>query len=103
MAKKKKRTISKKEVEHIASLARLPLTEKELKKFQKQLSEILDYVAALEKVDTSKVKPTSQVTGLENVFCEDRAVESPISSQEALSSAPQTYKDFFKIKGIFGK
>jgi aspartyl-tRNA(Asn)/glutamyl-tRNA(Gln) amidotransferase subunit C len=103
MAKKKKRAIGKKEVEHVASLARLTLTQRELKKFQKQLSEILDYVAALEGVETAKVKPTSQVTGLENVFCQDKVVEPTISSREALSSAPQTYKGFFKIKGILGK
>jgi len=59
--------ISKKEIEHIASLARLRFTEKELNMFSKDLSEILSFFKKLEKVKTNSVPETSQVTGLENV------------------------------------
>lgn len=63
--------ISEEQVRHIASLARLGLKEGEDKKFAGQLSEILSYVEMLNEVDTSDVKPTSQVTGLENVKRKD--------------------------------
>jgi len=51
--------ISKEEVQHIAKLARLGLTEKEIKKFQKELSSILDYIEKLKEVDVSSIEPTS--------------------------------------------
>lgn len=50
--------ISKEEVQHIAKLARIGLTEDEIKRFQKDLSSILDYFDSLKKVDVSKVEPT---------------------------------------------
>ena len=63
--------ISKEEVEHIAKLARLGLTEKEIGKFQKELSLILDYVEKLKEVDVSKVEPTSHPLKVENVMRKD--------------------------------
>jgi aspartyl-tRNA(Asn)/glutamyl-tRNA(Gln) amidotransferase subunit C len=63
--------ISKEEVEHIAKLARLGLTEKEIGKFQKELSLILDYVEKLKEVDVSKVEPTSHLLRVENVMRKD--------------------------------
>ncbi len=63
--------LSKEEVRKIAALAKLTLSEQEEKKFQTQLSDVLSYIDKLNEVDTSKVKPTSQVTGLENVFKQD--------------------------------
>ena len=63
--------ISKKEVKHIAKLARINLTEKEEEKFSKELSSILDFVNQLNKLDTKGVEPLAQVTGLKNVMRED--------------------------------
>ncbi len=63
--------ISKEEVKHIAKLARLGLTEKEIEKFQKELSSILDYVEKLKEVDVSKVEPTSHPLKMENVMRKD--------------------------------
>lgn len=60
------------EVKHIAKLANLTLSENEVEKFRGQLSEVLAYVEKLKEVETSSVEPTSQVTGLENVFREDK-------------------------------
>lgn len=59
--------ISKDEVEHIAKLARLGLTETEIKKFQKELSSILDYVEKLKRVDVSGVAATSHPLSAENI------------------------------------
>jgi len=56
------------DVKHVAKLANLPLTDEEIKKFQEQLSSVVSYIDELQEVDTKDVEPTSQTTGLENVF-----------------------------------
>lgn len=63
--------LTRDQVIHVAKLARLGLTEKEVEKFQKELSNILDYVEILSEVDTKGVEPTAQVTGLKNVTRKD--------------------------------
>ncbi len=63
--------ISKDEVQHIAKLARVHLSAKEVEKFQHELSAILDFVGQLSEVDTSGVEPTRQTTGLESVLRKD--------------------------------
>jgi aspartyl-tRNA(Asn)/glutamyl-tRNA(Gln) amidotransferase subunit C len=55
------------EVRHIAKLAKLKLSEEEIKKFTTQLSDILGFFEQLQEVDTENVEETSQVTGLENI------------------------------------
>ncbi|MBL7156150.1 MAG: Asp-tRNA(Asn)/Glu-tRNA(Gln) amidotransferase subunit GatC [Candidatus Pacebacteria bacterium] len=92
--------ISKKEVQHIAKLANLSLSEKEVIKFQKQLGDVLDYIEILNKLNTKKEKPCSQVTGLENIFKQDK-VKKSFSQNQALSNAKSKYNGYFKIKGIF--
>jgi len=87
------------DVSHVAKLANLPLSDEEKKKFEKQLSETLDYVAQLEEIDTKGVEPTSQVTGLENVTREDEVTPS-LSQKEALKNAKSTHNGFFKVKAI---
>lgn len=95
-----KKTLTKKQIKHVAKLADLKLTENEVVKFQKQLSEVLAYVAQLDRLDTKGVAPTSQVTGLENVFRKDEPAPS-LSQEEALSGAKKKEKGFFKTKAIF--
>lgn len=87
-------------VVHVAQLAKLKLTPQEKAKFQKQLSEIIDYFTLLNEVKTEKVEPTSQVTGLENVYREDQ-VEEGLSQAETLSGAKEKHQGRFKIKAIF--
>ena len=67
--------ITKAELEHIALLARLNLTEAEKEKFAPQLDSILDYISQLNEVDTKNVEPTAQVSGLMNVWREDEIKE----------------------------
>lgn len=67
--------ISRKEVQHIAKLARLGLTEKEVDKFRKELSGILDYMAKLKEIEVAKVKPTSHPLKVENRTRRDEAKE----------------------------
>ena len=87
-------------VTHIAKLASLPLKAEDVQKFEKQLSEVLTYVEQLQKVDTSNIVPTSQVTGLENVVREDVSRES-LSQESVLSQTKSSQHGFFKVSGIF--
>ena len=96
----KKTKLTRKEVLHIARLANLHLTEKEVRKFQHELSDILEYIEILNELDTGGVRPTSQVTGLENVFRKDE-IEESLSQKEALSGTKQKHNGYFKVKSIF--
>lgn len=92
--------LSKSEVEHIAELARLRLTEVEKEKYSEQLSGILNYVEKLSEVDTSQVEPTSQVTGLTNIMRSDEIIESGIN-EELVVCAPEHQDGFLVIPKIF--
>lgn len=92
--------LSTTEVEHIAKLARLKLTEAEKEKYSGQLSGILDYVEKLSAVDTADVEPTSQVTGLTNIMRDDVVIESGIA-EELVAGAPESVDGFVKIPKIF--
>lgn len=63
--------LSEEEVRHVAKLARIYLTDDEVKRFSKQLSGVLEYVDILGELDTENVECTSQVTGLKNVLSKD--------------------------------
>jgi aspartyl-tRNA(Asn)/glutamyl-tRNA(Gln) amidotransferase subunit C len=80
--------ISKKEVEHVAHLARLTLTDEELEKMTGQLDNLLSYVAKLDELDTSQVAPTTHVFSVSNAFREDVEKES-LPQAEALANGPQ--------------
>ena len=67
--------ITREENEHIAELSRLDLSEDEKEKFGGQLDSILQYVSQLDEVDTTKVEPTAQVSGLVDVWREDKVNE----------------------------
>jgi len=93
--------ISKKEVKHIAKLARLGLTEKELDKMQKELSSILDYMKKLKKVNVSKVEPTSHSVQLENVMREDEVKNiDPQAKKKSLKQASEIKDNYLKVKSI---
>jgi aspartyl/glutamyl-tRNA(Asn/Gln) amidotransferase, C subunit len=79
--------ISRAEVEHVAHLARLGLTDAEIDLLQTQLSRILQAIEALREVDTSTVGPTAQVIALENVMRDDVA-RPGLSREAALANAP---------------
>ena len=94
--------IKKKEVEHIAKLARLGLTEKEREKMQKELSSVLDYIEKLKEVDISKVKPTSHSIKVENVIRNDEArTLKPEVRRKIIEQVPETKAGYLKVKSIF--
>jgi aspartyl-tRNA(Asn)/glutamyl-tRNA(Gln) amidotransferase subunit C len=79
--------ISRSDVEHVASLARIGLTDSEIDLMVPQLSRILEAVGKLSEVDTSSVGPTAQVIALENVMRNDIARPS-MDREAALAEAP---------------
>jgi aspartyl-tRNA(Asn)/glutamyl-tRNA(Gln) amidotransferase subunit C len=88
--------ISVQDVEHIADLARLELTEAEKEQYSIQLSAILDYFDKLRNLDTDSVLPLSHPLHLENTFQSDQAIES-VAPQAALSNAPDQAEDCFRV------
>ena len=92
--------LTAKEVKHVARLARIGLSEKEVEKFRDQLSAILDFVEKLQEVNTAKIKALSQTTGLKNVFRQDIVTPS-LSQNQALKNAPKKFKGYFKTKAVF--
>lgn len=94
--------LSKKEVEHIALLARLKLTDEEIEKFSNQLSQILEYVEQLQQVNTDGVELTAQVTGLENVLRPDELIQCDNKTiKKSLALAPETEDDLVKTRSVF--
>jgi aspartyl-tRNA(Asn)/glutamyl-tRNA(Gln) amidotransferase subunit C len=93
--------LSKQEIQHIAKLARLELTDKELEKYGGQLSAVLNYIDQLKEVDVKGVEPTAQVTGLENVLREDEIKDWDEKEIEAsLKDAPEREERFIKVKRV---
>lgn len=91
--------IGRKEVEHVALLSRLELTESEIDRFAAQLSRILDYARDLDEVDTTGVQPMSHAIDAENVWRED-AVAPSLPIAEALANAPSREGNFFKVPKV---
>jgi len=92
-------TLGKDTVKHVAHLARVELTEKELDYYVGQLGAILDYIGKLKEVNIEGVEPTSHVLHLENVYREDK-VKPSLSADEALKNAPAREGDFFKVPPV---
>ncbi len=93
--------LSEDQIKHIAKLARLELSEAELKKYGSQLSDVLSYVDQLREADVDGVEPTAQVTGLENIFREDAVEEwDGVERMAALDQAPDTEDGQVKVKRV---
>ena len=93
--------LSTSDVEHIATLSRLSLSEAEKKKFAGQLSNVLNYVDELNEVDTKGVEVTSQVTGLTNVAEADKKRGCEMNYDEIASNAPEFRDGSFVVPGVF--
>ncbi len=91
--------ISIKDVEYVAGLAKLELSEKEKKKFQKELDNIIKYIDQLKEVNTEGIPPTSRVIPMENVLREDEVLKS-LSQDEALANAPEKEDGYFKVPKV---
>ncbi len=91
--------ISKDQVEKVAKLARLHVTESEKDAFAKQLSQILTHVEKLNQYDTKGIEPTSTVLGQVNVFRDD-IVRPSLPVEKALANAPEREADAFCVPKI---
>jgi aspartyl-tRNA(Asn)/glutamyl-tRNA(Gln) amidotransferase subunit C len=95
-------TLSRTDVEHVAHLARLGLTEHELATLEGQLNHIVDQYAILAQLETEHIPPTAQTIELENILRDDVAGES-LDRDEILALAPQRAGDYFIVPPILGE
>ena len=91
--------ISRQDVEHVALLARLELTEQEIAEYTGQLNAILEYAAVLEQLDTGDVPPTAHAVPLHNVMRTDE-VRLSMSQDKVLQNAPDSEDGFFRVPKI---
>lgn len=83
--------LTREEVLHIASLARIELTEDEMIKYQEELSNILEYVGMLQKVDTAGIEPISQITDLTNRTRPDELLRAPLAAPDSLLACSRLF------------
>jgi aspartyl-tRNA(Asn)/glutamyl-tRNA(Gln) amidotransferase subunit C len=94
-------SITRREIEHVARLAHLALSEEELERLGGQLSAILEAVSKVSELDLAEVEPTSHPLDLVNVWREDEPRPS-LDPGEALANAPDTEGGFFKVPPTSG-
>ncbi len=91
--------ISRKEVEHVAVLARLALKDEELDQLTGQMDQILGYVDKLNELDTDNIVPTAHAVPVENAFRDD-VVKPSIGIEKALLNAPDPANDCFRVPKV---
>jgi aspartyl-tRNA(Asn)/glutamyl-tRNA(Gln) amidotransferase subunit C len=91
--------LTRDQVEHVANLAKLGLTEEEIELYRKQLSAILEYAAILQQLDTEAIPPTATVLPLCNVMRADVPAAS-LSQEDALANAPAVAAGHFQVRAI---
>ncbi|MBI4158600.1 MAG: Asp-tRNA(Asn)/Glu-tRNA(Gln) amidotransferase subunit GatC [Candidatus Yanofskybacteria bacterium] len=99
--------LSDKEIQHIAQLARIKLTEKEKDKFKKELSLILDYVKKLNELDTDRIQPLYQTTRIVNALRPDEhrkdfEMDKDLN-EKLIGQAPSRQDRFIKVKSVLRK
>ena len=96
--------ITRKDVEHVARLARLSLTEEEKERYAAQLSSILDYIEKLQQLNTDNVEPMTHAIPMANVWREDLAQSSRDRGlgdpKDVVANAPESEGPFFKVKKV---
>ena len=92
-------SVTQKDVEYIAKLAKLKLNKDELENYTKDMNEILEYIDKLNELDTEKIEPLSHPLGTKNVLREDIPRQS-IEREKALKNAPKATHEFFKVPKV---
>ncbi len=99
-----KKIITKNLVDHIAKLAKIPVSEREKESLVEGFNKTLAVIDELFKVDVKKVEPTHQVTGLENILREDEVDEKKTLTQDqALSNTKNKYNSYFVVDQILAE
>ena len=91
--------LSSQEVEYVANLARLEISDKEKEKFTSQLNDILLYIDKLNELDTKGVAPMSHAIALTNAFREDKIADS-LGTEKSLANAPDARGEFFRVPKV---
>lgn len=95
-------SVTRKDVEYIAQLARLRFKDDELENFTHQLNEILNYVEKLNELDTTDVEPLNHPFENVNVFRNDELKRS-VETEEALKNAPDATEEYFKVPKVINQ
>jgi len=91
--------IIREQVQHVAKLARLSLSDDEVAMFTGQMADILAYVEKLNELNTDGIVPTSHAVPMENAFRDD-VVRPSIGADAALANAPDRIADFFRVPKV---
>jgi aspartyl-tRNA(Asn)/glutamyl-tRNA(Gln) amidotransferase subunit C len=94
-------TIDTNTVKHVATLARMGITEEEAQKFSGQFSAIIEYFNMLNEVDTENVTPASDIANAENILREDE-VKPSMNREEFLKNAPRSERGYVKVPTVLG-
>jgi aspartyl-tRNA(Asn)/glutamyl-tRNA(Gln) amidotransferase subunit C len=94
-------SLSRDDVEKVALLGRLLLSDDELARMTVQLGQIVEYVRQLEELDTSQVEPLAHAADLENVFRED-TVRPSLGREQALANAPKRDDECYRVPAVLG-
>ncbi len=92
-------SLTRTQVEYIAELAKVALTDEEIERYTEQLSAVLDYASQLQNVDTSDIPPTASVLPLSSVMRED-VVRPSLPRDQALANAPDAIEGQFRVDAV---
>lgn len=92
-------SVTEKDVQYIANLARLQLNDEEVKSFAGDMNKILGYMDQLNEVDTENVEPLEHVIDLESRLRKDEG-KKPLSHEDALKNAPDADSDYFRVPKV---
>ena len=93
--------LTKEEILHIATLARIGVNEQDVEKYRRDLSEILDYFKKLDEVNVDGIEPIGHITGMENVFRTDRQVDfGDLGKQAIMQNVPERKDGYVKVKSV---
>lgn len=93
---------TEKDIEKISELVKLPISDVEKTKLAGMLSQTTEYMDMLNELDTDKVEPTYQVTGLVNIF-QDSNLSQTLTQEEVLQNAPNTKEGMIETKAVFDR
>ena len=88
------------EIQKVAKLARISLSDDEIEKLATETSSILDFVELIQSTNTDGVNTTSQVTGLTDVWRQDEVKKSKVTPKDLLAGAPDTHEGYIKVRKV---
>lgn len=94
-------SLTLKDVQHVAALARLGLTDEEMETLRDQLSSILEHIEVLNRLDTDDISPTAQVIAVDNVMRDD-SVKPSLPQETVTTLAPRSHNGFIAVPAVLG-